>query len=110
MATIDIATLAIELDTDARNTRKFLRAITPKDAQPGKGSRWAIEKRDIRSLRSKFTKFIAAQDAARLEKALNSEKGANAPQTAAEALDELGFEDPTDEQIEEMENLLDSDY
>ena len=52
--TIDIAALATALDTDARTTRKFMRSITPADAQPGKGSRWAIEKREVASLRKKF--------------------------------------------------------
>jgi hypothetical protein len=65
MATISVAEFAIAIDTDPRTARKFLRAVTPKDAQPGKGSRWGIEKRDIRSLTSKFKKFeeAAAQKA-----------------------------------------------
>lgn len=60
MATITIADLATDLNTDARTARKFMRSVTPADSQPGKGSRWAIEKRDLRSLRSKFTKFLEA--------------------------------------------------
>ena len=60
MATIlTPAELAAELGTDARTTRKFLRSITPKDEQPGKGARWAIEKKQLRSLRTKFAKFQA---------------------------------------------------
>jgi len=57
--TIDIAALATALDTDARTTRKFMRSITPADAQPGKGSRWAIEKREVASLRKKFATYLA---------------------------------------------------
>lgn len=61
MATITVQDLAQELGTDARTTRKFLRSVTPKDDQPGKGSRWSIEKKEIRSLRKKFTAFSEAQ-------------------------------------------------
>ena len=58
LAPITPADLAAILSTDARTTRKFLRSITPQDEQPGKGSRWQIEKRDVRSLKTKFTKFL----------------------------------------------------
>lgn len=60
MATINVQELATELGTDPRTARKFLRNVTPADDQPGKGGRWAIEKKDIRSLKSKFTKFQEA--------------------------------------------------
>ena len=64
MATIlTPAELATELGTDARTTRKFLRSITPREDQPGKGARWAIEKKQLRSLRTKFAKFQAEADA-----------------------------------------------
>lgn len=57
MAQIQVTELAQELETTARTARKFLRSITPKDEQPGKGGRWKIEKRDIRSLKKKFIVF-----------------------------------------------------
>lgn len=62
-ATLTPAALAIELGTDARTTRKFLRSITPKDAQPGKGSRWAIKgtKTEIAAMKKKFIAFEKAQ-------------------------------------------------
>ena len=63
MATITVQDLATELGTDGRTARKFLRSITPKDAQPGKGGRWSIEKKDLRSMKSQFTKFTAAAEA-----------------------------------------------
>lgn len=69
MAQITASELAAELSTDSRTVRKFLRSVTPKDSQPGKGSRWSIEKKNLRSLRSQFAKFQAAQD----EKAANDE-------------------------------------
>jgi hypothetical protein len=61
MATITATALAEELNTTGREVRKFLRSITPKEDQPGKGSTWAIEKKDIRSLRSKYTKWVEAK-------------------------------------------------
>jgi hypothetical protein len=94
MATITVTDLATELNTDPRTARKFLRSITPADAQPGKGSRWAIEKREVRSLKSKFAKFEqAAQDAR------------DAKRTPEVIAEELGIDDPTDEQLEEIAML-----
>lgn len=61
MATISAKELGNELGTDGRTVRKFLRSITPKDEQPGKGSRWAIERKAVRSLRTKFQAWNAAQ-------------------------------------------------
>jgi hypothetical protein len=65
MATITVNELATTLDTDPRTARKFLRSVTPLDAQPGKGGRWMIEKREVRSLAKKFTKYEADRAAAR---------------------------------------------
>jgi hypothetical protein len=55
------ADLATELESDARTIRKFLRSVTAKEDQPGKGSRWMIEKKQLRSLRSQYAKWVAAQ-------------------------------------------------
>lgn len=63
MAAINIAEFATIIDTTPREARKFLRSVTPEDGQPGKGGRWAIEKRDIRSLKSKFAKYAAEKAA-----------------------------------------------
>lgn len=57
MATIDVKTLSEELDTTPRIARKFLRATTPSEKQPGKGGRWQIEKREVRGLKKKFEQF-----------------------------------------------------
>lgn len=59
MAQITAAELASELETDSRTVRKFLRSVTPKDAQPGKGSRWNIEKKNLRTLRKQFSTWTA---------------------------------------------------
>jgi hypothetical protein len=71
MATqITTADLASELHTDPRTVRKFLREITPREDQPGKGSRWTLERRQLRSLKAQFVKFQSAQ----AEKAAAAEK------------------------------------
>lgn len=64
MATITPKELAIELDTDARTVRKFLRSPQGLDARVGKGQRWAIESKSVRSLKSKFAKWDEARKAA----------------------------------------------
>lgn len=64
MATITPKEFAQKVDSDGRTVRKFLRSITPKDEQPGKGSRWAIENRQVRSLTTKFRKWDEERKAA----------------------------------------------
>lgn len=83
MATITVTELATELDTDARTTRKFLRSITPADEQPGKGARWSIEKREVRSLKSKFAKF---------------EEATKRPEAPADTIDEVEMPDTESEE------------
>lgn len=61
MATINITELATELETSPRTARKFMREVTPAEEHPGKGGKWAIEKRQVRSLRSKFTRWDEAR-------------------------------------------------
>lgn len=87
MATITVNELAETLESNGREVRKFLRAVTPADDQPGKGGRWAIEKRDVRSLTKKFTAW--------------REEHTNAPAEDAPEVDEEALEeDPTDAELE----------
>ena len=58
MAQITVNELAEQLETTPSQTRKFLRSVTEVENQPGKGGRWSIEKRDIRSLKKKFENFL----------------------------------------------------
>lgn len=73
MATMTTAEVALELDTTPRTLRKFLRADARAndraDALPGKGSRYAIERRDIKGMKSRFAKWTAAEAVARAERA-----------------------------------------
>lgn len=52
MAQITAKELAVACDTDPRTVRKFLRSHLPET--PGKGARYAIEKRQVASLRKAF--------------------------------------------------------
>lgn len=54
-ATITPKELAIELNTDAKTVRKFLRTLTTDRA--GKGGRWVIDAADLDALRIKFADF-----------------------------------------------------
>lgn len=68
MATMTVADLSTELGTDPRTARKFLRTVTPRDEQPGKGGRWSIERKSLRSLKKQFAEYeerIAARAASR---------------------------------------------
>jgi hypothetical protein len=67
--TMTTAQAAEKLETTPRTLRKFLRSITPKDAQPGKGSRWTLEAREVTKMRKQFNDWKAAQEAARAEAA-----------------------------------------
>lgn len=92
MATITVAELALDLDTDARTARKFLRSITPKESQPGKGSRWSIEKREVRALRKKFAAYLTEVDARRASR----EAVADAPEEGVDI-------EPTDAELEAID-------
>lgn len=64
MAAMTAQELATELGTDARTIRKFLRSVTDKENQPGKGARWSIEKKHLRTLRKQYTDWDAARQTA----------------------------------------------
>jgi hypothetical protein len=63
MTTLTVSEFAAKIDATPREARKFLRSVTPADEQPGKGGRWAIEAKAVRSLTSKFTKWAAERAA-----------------------------------------------
>lgn len=64
--TLSAKELAARLETDPRTLRKFLRAnARSHGAQtPGKGSRWSIEAREVRSLKKAFLAWDAARTVA----------------------------------------------
>ena len=54
------AEVAADLETSTRTLRKFLRSDASGVEGVGKGSRYAIEKKQMRSLRTRFEKWVAA--------------------------------------------------
>lgn len=85
MATISTADLAAALETTPRTLRKFLRSDASGIDSVGKGSRYAIEKREVRSLKGRFAKWETELAAKR-----------TAPEDAPEELEETAPE-ATDE-------------
>lgn len=55
--------IAVEFDSTGREVRKFLRSITAKDEQPGKGSRWAVpaNANQLKKLRKQFDEWALAK-------------------------------------------------
>lgn len=84
--TLTTAQLAEKLGTTPKTLRKFLRADARAnnqgDSLPGKGSRYAIEAKAVKGLGSRFTKWQAAEAAARADRAA---KAATEAQATADA-------------------------
>lgn len=102
--TLTPAELALELNTDAKTCRRFLRSSQGLDTKVGKGHRWAIEAKQVRGLKSRFTKWAAADAEAKANRA--AAKATEAKALAAEAPDEnevLEIEGPTDDDLLALE-------
>lgn len=71
---------ATELGTDSRTLRKFLRSITPKDEQPGKGSRWVLPATAaaIKKSKKQFDEWSAKQADEKAARAAKAAEEANA--------------------------------
>jgi hypothetical protein len=98
MTTMTPTEFATTVNSDGRTVRKFLRSITPKENQPGKGSRWAIEgnKRDITKLTKQFNEWTATQA---------QEAADRAAKRALEAAAAVEVEDDTEDDTDEVEEL-----
>lgn len=57
--TFTINEIAEMIETSPRTIRKVLRANIDKDAQPGRGARWAIAEKDIKRLTEMVNAFNA---------------------------------------------------
>lgn len=86
MATITPNQFAERVDSTGREVRKFLRSVTPRDEQPGKGSRWALPatKRELTKLEKQFKDWHQKQLEDRAERARQA-----AEEAAAENGDEV---------------------
>ena len=62
--TLTAKEIAQRFDTDPRTLRKFLRADAKANSTetPGKGSRYAIEARQVKSLQRRFNAWIAQRN------------------------------------------------
>jgi hypothetical protein len=49
--------VAREFGVDARTFRKFMRAILPKEEQPGQGHRYRFEEKELKKLRKRFDEW-----------------------------------------------------
>lgn len=82
MTTLTTAEVAAELDTTPRTLRKFLRADArtrdAADTLPGKGGRYAIEKKSIAPMKKRFAKWQEAEAKARAERAAKAAEEASA--------------------------------
>ena len=83
MATINIQDLSTALEANPRTVRKFLRSVTPVENQPGKGGRWQIEKKDLRSLKKQFATFVE-EHTRQAEAVLDEVAEADVPETDEE--------------------------
>ena len=105
MAQFSTAEVAAKFETTPRTLRKFLRADAKAqdaaDALPGKGSRYAIEGKQLASLKKRFKAWQLEEKAARA-----AEKAAEVEDDAAEV--EVIDEGPTDADIEALEAELDA--
>lgn len=81
MAALSTAEVATALETTPRTLRKFLRSDASPIASVGKGSRYAIEKKHLRSLKARFAKWESEAVAAATER----ETPVDEPQADADA-------------------------
>lgn len=111
MAQFTTTEVAEKFGTTPRTLRKFLRADArandAADALPGKGSRYAIEGKDLTKMKSRFKKWHDAEAKARAERiAEKAKQVAEVEETDADELD-AEVDGPTDAEIEEIDAELD---
>ena len=88
------------IGTDPKTLRKYLRSVTPRDEQPGKGGRWVLpgSKSAIAKHRRDFAKWQKEQADAQAERA------AKAAKDAADAIDALeGTDEDANQEVTETE-------
>lgn len=90
MSSMTPTEFAATVNSDGKTVRKFLRAITPKEDQPGKGSRWALPagKREVAKLTKQFNEWSAKQAEERAARAQEKAEAAQAEVVEEEELDD----------------------
>lgn len=61
MATITPKEFAAKVGSDGRTVRKFLRSEQGLNDRVGKGQRWAIEAKQVKSLTTRFNRWLEAK-------------------------------------------------
>lgn len=101
--TLTTQELADEVGVHPRTLRKFLRADARErgtaDSLPGKGSRYAIDRKQVPGLKKRFTKWQAAEAEARAQRAQKAaEEAASQVEPDEDPL-------PTPEEVNESEDI-----
>lgn len=108
MAQFTTAQVAEKFGTTPRTLRKFLRsdakANETTDSLPGKGSRYALEGKQLAALKKRFTAWQAAEAKARAERAVEAAQDAE-DQVETDATPEP---EPTPEELEAYETAEDN--
>ncbi len=83
--TLTPAEFAAEVGSDGRTVRKFLRAVNPPEAHPGKGARWSLPgtAREVTKLKKQFGEWTNSQAEAK------AARDAKAAEDAADAPEEI---------------------
>lgn len=88
MAQFTTTEVAEKFETTPRTLRKFLRADArgrnQADSLPGKGSRYAIEGKELAALKKRFSTWQVAEAKARAERAAQAVKDAEVADEGAE--------------------------
>ena len=103
--TLSAKEVAREFGTDARTFRKFMRAVLPKEDQPGQGNRYQIEQKQLKKLRKMFDEWhtpkAPKEDGASPPAKKKSKKGKKSKEPVVHDL----TEDEGDEVIEDLDLL-----
>jgi hypothetical protein len=112
--TLSAKEAARELGTDARTFRKFMRATTAKEDQPGQGNRYAIKKTSIKKLKTAFDewnkpkqKAVPLADEDKLDDEALEEMMISEDEDFL--ADEVDVDEPSDEELGEIEGEEDFD-
>jgi transposase len=116
--TMSAKEVAREFGVDARTFRKFMRAVLPKEDQPGQGNRYQIETKQLKKLRKLFDEWHSPKPSKAAENGeapakpkKSKKKKSKEPEVADlteeasdEVIDDLDLLDgPIDDELEEIE-------
>jgi hypothetical protein len=106
MAQLSAKEAAIELGIDARTFRKFMRAVTPEEDQPGQGNRWHVETKDIKKLKKKYADWSRPKAKAAAKTVVLEPEDIDELDDGDELIEDELFDEvdgPSDEELAELE-------